>query len=316
MLIEDLKADKDATDVAGLTPLILACAKGSLEVAKLLIDLGCNIESETNFGGTALKWAACNGHESCVRILLAAKAQVDVKDNSGGSPLDYAIENFQNEGNDKSLRIVKLLKGQFVIPRNELEEERKKRKLEEIMEAAIEGSLARFFDVQEVPHVLVPEVLTKPATVASLENLLQTLWFGGDLEHKEKPISRTALHCAARYGTIDTVKVLLDHGSLINVRDRFGSSPLARAVRHNKFENMKLILQAKAQVNVKDLAGWTPLLFAARYGTGKMVAELVKFGADLDYERDGTGVYEMATYNDTYSKDVLTTLESFGIKQS
>ena len=58
ILIEDLKANKDAEDRDGSTPLILACQKGSLQVTKLLIDLDCSVDRKTAFGGTALKWGA------------------------------------------------------------------------------------------------------------------------------------------------------------------------------------------------------------------------------------------------------------------
>ena len=150
-----------------------------------MIKLGSNIESKTVFGLTALCWAAKRGNEGCLRALVSAGACLKVKDNRGKTPLDYALENLCRQGNNKNKRIVELLKGETVISMEEIRVDPRKQKYDEIAKAAIEGNLARFFDVQDVPRSLVSEVLSMKVTVASIENLLQTLWFGGSVEHKD-----------------------------------------------------------------------------------------------------------------------------------
>ena len=156
-----------------MTPLILASRKGSVQTTKLLIELESNIDSKSNIGSTALIMAAIKGHEGCVRTLLAAGASVNFK-YFGKTALSYALENLRSANNSRNQVVVKLLKGEAAISTNEVPE-RKKSKFEEMEKAAIEGYLARFFDVQEIPHALVSKVLATKITVASLENLLQTL---------------------------------------------------------------------------------------------------------------------------------------------
>jgi len=57
--------------------------------------------------------------------------------------------------------------------------------------------------------------------VRSLEYLLQTLWFGGDVAWVNDNLS-TPLQIAASFGTPATVSVLLQARAAVNVKERFG----------------------------------------------------------------------------------------------
>jgi serine/threonine-protein phosphatase 6 regulatory ankyrin repeat subunit B len=46
-----------------------AAYKGSLEVVRLLLEKGANIDSKGNDGSTALKWATDAGHTEVVKLL-------------------------------------------------------------------------------------------------------------------------------------------------------------------------------------------------------------------------------------------------------
>jgi len=309
ILVQDLKANLDARDKHDGTPLLLACLSGSVHITELLVNLGSDIETRDSFNGTALLWAARNRHEGCVRILLDAEASVGVKNNAEKSSLDYALDNLRVYGTKTDDRIVKLLKGEVgaATPTNELVEEPKMSMLEEIEEAAIEGYLGWFLDNHDIPNSLMSAVLTTKATVATLENILQVLWFGADVGHKKD--TWTPLHYAVKYGTTDTVSVLLNAHSPLEVKTGRGWTPLFLAVRNNKSAIVKLLLEANAQVNVKDQKGWSPLLHAAMHSCGKTVAELLKFGANRkDLGEDESFVYYAAIGNPIDSDNVLNVL--------
>ena len=79
-------------------------------------------------------------------------------------------------------RIVDLLEGKTVGPLQENVPIHSK--FDEMKKAAIEGSLAQFLDVNDVPHSLISKFLATKTAVSSFENLVQALWFGGNIEQK------------------------------------------------------------------------------------------------------------------------------------
>jgi ankyrin repeat protein len=61
---------------------------------ELLCKEGASLNIADQYGQTPLSWAACNGHEAIVKLLLATgKAEIDSKDKNGRTPLSWAEEN-------------------------------------------------------------------------------------------------------------------------------------------------------------------------------------------------------------------------------
>ena len=60
----------DAPDVDGWNSLAWAADKGHLEVVRLLLDYGADINWVDNDGNTALFWAVNNGHVDVVQKML------------------------------------------------------------------------------------------------------------------------------------------------------------------------------------------------------------------------------------------------------
>jgi hemoglobin len=79
----------------------------------------------------------------------------------------------------------------------------------------------------------------------------------------------TALHMAARRGSVDVAEALLDCGANIEARDSLGDTPLRRSVNCDQAEVTKLLISRGADVHSKGSKGITPLL-AARTSTVKM----------------------------------------------
>ncbi|KAF2192361.1 ankyrin, partial [Zopfia rhizophila CBS 207.26] len=64
------KVDVDSKDEAGRTPLSWAAENGREAVVKLLLETGkVDVDSKDNYGRTPLSWAAERGHEAVVKLL-------------------------------------------------------------------------------------------------------------------------------------------------------------------------------------------------------------------------------------------------------
>jgi len=90
-LLLEYKANPNAQQSDGNTPLHLACFKGDLVLVELLLRYGADVNIQNNVAGrTPLHVAADGYHDSIVELLLKHKANINVQDHFGKTPADYA----------------------------------------------------------------------------------------------------------------------------------------------------------------------------------------------------------------------------------
>ncbi|XP_026684825.1 ankyrin repeat and KH domain-containing protein 1 [Diaphorina citri] len=103
-LLLDRKANVEHRAKTGLTPLMEAASGGYVEVGRVLLDKGADVNAPPvpSSRDTALTIAADKGHCRFVELLLSKGAQVEVKNKKGNSPLWLAA-------NGGHLSVVELL---------------------------------------------------------------------------------------------------------------------------------------------------------------------------------------------------------------
>ena len=88
----DAGADPDAALAEGETALMTAARTGALDVVRLLLDRGANVNAaETWRGQTALMWAAAEGHAHLIPTMLSHGADVAARSTKGWTPLLFAV---------------------------------------------------------------------------------------------------------------------------------------------------------------------------------------------------------------------------------
>ena len=77
----------------GWTPLAWAARYGQVEVVRLLLDKGANVNTRDKHKSTPLQNAVQSGNLETMRLLLDKSENVDERNKSGSTPLHKAAEN-------------------------------------------------------------------------------------------------------------------------------------------------------------------------------------------------------------------------------
>lgn len=109
VLIRHPKINVNVRNAHGETPLMLACLKGQVPLAKLLISRHADINQP---GWTPLHYAATGGHLELIQLLLEESAYIDAESPNGTTPLMMAArygsakatQLLINEGADLQIR--------------------------------------------------------------------------------------------------------------------------------------------------------------------------------------------------------------------
>ncbi|KAI9668937.1 MAG: hypothetical protein M1829_005249 [Trizodia sp. TS-e1964] len=207
----------DLKDKFSRTPLSYAAENGHEAVVNLLLDNGSELENrENHICRTPLLYAAGQGHEVVVKLLLEKGAEMEAKDIYGRTPLLYAIK---------------------------------------------QGHLAM--------------------TMLLLER-------GAELETKDH-LGRTPLSYVAKNGNDAVAKLLLEKGAETEAKNYFGRTPLSYAAKNGIEGIVKLLLEKGAEIEAKTASGQSPLSYAAEYGQEAVVNLLLENGAKLETKDNDFG---------------------------
>ncbi len=285
------KPELEARDQRGATPLMHAAAFGNLDTFKLLLDAGSDVNARNNMDATALLWASQDVERA--RLLLGRGAEVKIASKQGRTPLMVAA---MRPGGSAIVEVM-LAKGADVQAKDRL--------------GATALSLAsRAGDLDTVRLLLArgaeanPDAGRAPLFGASLSQnpaVIQLLLQRGAAVNvalnmppgaasrtlnniKNGPPNNsgvTALHNAAGYGPVDSVRYLLDVGAKVNAQDsrKLAALSFALASEYPSVEIVRTLIRAGADVNLADSSGDTPLDWAEKFGYPGIIAELKKAGA-------------------------------------
>jgi ankyrin repeat protein len=90
------------------------------------------------------------------------------------------------------------------------------------------------------------------------------------------------LHIAVQQGDLNKVTELVDAGTDVNLRDRFGNTCLTIAAWNGYLDIMKYLVDHGANINAMDNHQYTPIMLAASKGNLDMVQYCIQQGAVVD----------------------------------
>lgn len=125
----------------------------------------------------------------------------------------------------------------------------------------------------------------RPVALARGSDLSILDWLGrhGALGARDSS-GRTLLHLAARAGSGEALRVLLERGAAVDATVRragidTGWTALMLAAAEGRVENVERLVLAGADLNHRSAGGYTPLLAAAYYGRAETARFLLQRGA-------------------------------------
>src|SRR6202046_1364609 len=254
----------------GFTPLLYATREGCLSCVQSLVEAGAKLNVPDPEGVTPLIMSITNAHFDAAKYLIEKGAMVDKWDWWGRSPLYCAVD----------------------------------------MNTIPHGGRADGPSLDETtPLDIIQQLLDKGANPNLQLKLLPPFRSVGADRGVDQmlTIGVTPLLRAAKALDAPAIKLLLEHGALVNLPNNRGTTPTMAAaglgsvdadtrgvfttpdVQQRSLASLELLLAAGGEINASDPRGQTPLHGAAFWGWNDVVQYLVNHKANLN-AKDAKGM--------------------------
>ncbi|KAF1745236.1 hypothetical protein MXB_3730 [Myxobolus squamalis] len=300
------------------TPLSLACRTGSYEVAKLLLE---QIASQGKINQlelfNALIDASIEGYIEIIKLLIQYGCDINILSPNYTSPLHLAanrgnldlVKLFLDQGAD-----VNYLNEHHITPLLEAARENRPEVFKELANrgadinyiiegsnetalslATLSGSVEIIKFLLESGATLFPAInfaLIEAANCGSIDIITLYLSKGADVNFASPYTLDTPAAVACESGRLDIFKYLLQNGAKADCVDKSGYNLLIRASRSGHVNMVELLINLGINVNAKSKDNdHTALSFACMYGHFHVVKALINHGADpLHILKDNTTV--------------------------
>lgn len=280
-------ADVNAKNIMGNTAIscVFQSSKSPrtvMEIVKLLLASGADMNTRNDRWETPLLIATQKNFEEVVELLLDHGCEANIKDINSSSPLHFAARN--NNGKVTAMLF------QCGVDANvqddftgEMTPLNVAAGLNRIHAAKV---LLRYGADEEVTTKFreTPHILA--AKRCSLP-LVQTLLEQGSNVHTKDRFGNNpllyaveSLECGEMNESTAVVELLLDHGSVVNVTGDFGRSVMHKLPNSTTRDLCDVLIHYGADANLPDVNGETPLHLAASTGNMSYIKWLLQRGAN------------------------------------
>ncbi|VDD95552.1 unnamed protein product [Enterobius vermicularis] len=286
----------------GVYPLMAAVRNDAIVVVKLLLSLKVDLEAEDWEGRTALHYAAEHGVARQVALLLSHGAVPLHKDYRGVTPLHLAAL----RGQTTSLRLLYLATNLKDIPTSD--------SFTAFLWSACRGIEASLRTMLQMNPNLDKSQHTRDNSTA-----MHLSASHGHSECRRTKGAETPLLLAAKYGHIETLRILVEFGAdthtidakgncclhlaskaklsrelfqhflvlipfteMINMKNAMGKTPLHCAVEAQRISSACELVELGANIRARDNTGWDPFMYAIRSGSSQLIALMLEHSPNVN----------------------------------
>lgn len=268
------KANIDARDCRGKTPLFQSAYFGVPVVSKVLVDAGASLHLSESDDRSWTPLHAAYDQPEIVRILLDAGMDPTVRQEAARTPLYLAAKDGQIDclrmmlGSEKQeQRCVARSDALWIAVEAEQEDS-----VRLLLEA---GANVNLTNDDGINLVLI-------ALLQISDNVLRTLLeFRPDLEWTDAD-NNTILHCVRADTSVSSLKLLSHAGARLDVLNKDDNSPLTCAALWRNWEAVNYMASRPGATEVIRISGadGTALHIACRRGPLSTIMQLIRSGAD------------------------------------
>lgn len=291
-------------------PLLWACYRNNLNIAKSLIKNGAIIDA------SALCAALSSGSENLLKLLITNMPKHDSKIISYA--LHYFIQQYNSIADAIKINTTNIIKdsGATNVQINfdfvkRLIESLSQETLNNILDVLVEQADLSIKDKKGLTP-LAAAILSKNLTISSrlikdkrranyintlsddynsplilassvgFKDIIQMLINNGAVINQQNNEKRTALMASVKSNNIDILETLISNGANVNLQDNLGFTALMYASKEGKIDMVKILLQNGANPNITNYNITTALIYAAKNGHKEIVQILLKAKANIN----------------------------------
>ena len=257
----------DAQDLNGNSILHSAVMNANFDDVEAILTYDPNLELTNIDGNTALNIAVIRENIDIVEALVKKGANVFSKGSSGQTNLEISVNK----------PICKILRNRMnylanilflSISKNDIN------RLDSILKTGIDINLSEAKKGRTILHLAcsIGALETVKFLIEREANLLQPDNYGD-----------TPLHLAVKNNRVEVVSYFaglstnIHDGKMLNARNAVGESPLFIAARNGSTNILKILLDSNADPNAENSEGVTPIIISAKFNQKEAVSILLRY---------------------------------------
>jgi ankyrin repeat protein len=240
--------DVNTQNKDGETPLHKACEKDHLDIVKFLIENGADVNIKNEKGRAPLHIASYESHLDIVKLLIENGADVNIEDSNGNNPLRSHYCHF-----DVNLDIVKIFIENGLDINNYKNITGDQKHIDTVIQSLIKNNPNNKYEIIKKLNETTAFEFARYGYFDDVKNLIIKNDIV-DINRKDerwRKNQNTLLHNASYFGHLDIVKLLIENGANVNIKNIDGETPLHTACWNGHLDTVKFLIENDADINIR-----------------------------------------------------------------